>query len=413
MQNAVSCVRLGLLLILPFVIQHGGWSQSPDYIYLVRASMTTTGENEHDLTGFRLKGQPGIITALHGVVGCKSITVTLPGEKSLTFDVSMTAVDIPDDLALLSSSEVESNTVGFRSRIITTPEWQSVGPLKVIGYPMGVSTCDLTTPLTGAECKPLSAFLDDTSLLALHNRDSPAIDRKVIRLIGGLIPGDSGAPILDQDNNVVAVGNVGRTNSDATITWGIPIGSMSLVSPDDNWQVSKALAKLAKLPPSSIFSYPDDPPKAAVLVPKPPGLSPRFSRVVMPVHLENDVEWRILSVETTDSYTKVTIEFQNTNTTRDTTFHWFDHSPLTLLANGRPYEMLTDSLKLPDRTIEANDGNNYDCVLVGGQRVTADVYFEALDPGVTDGIIKYSYNSHDDVTAIHFSLLNDFQTDQK
>jgi len=132
---------------------------------------------------------------------------------------------------------------------------------------------------------------------------------------------------------------------------------------------------------------------------------------IAPVPLDNQVTWRILSIDPEDSYTKVHLEFENTNQISDTTFHWFDHSPLTLLANGKTYAMDADGLKLPDRTIEANDGNNFDCVLQGGQIVTADVYFEPLDTGIVVGTVKY--RDRENTTAANFSLLNSNQKVEK
>src|SRR5215467_7988160 len=56
--------------------------------------------------GFRVKDQPGIVTALHGVVGCGEISATNTQGLLLNESLQIVAVDLDHDAALLLSKEV-------------------------------------------------------------------------------------------------------------------------------------------------------------------------------------------------------------------------------------------------------------------------------------------------------------------
>src|ERR1043166_4311701 len=78
------------------------------YVYLVRIPATT----QHGAaiqTGFRIKGTKGIVTALHGVADGNSFSAVNENNDVLR-DLTIQAVDVQNDLALLASEELYRRT---------------------------------------------------------------------------------------------------------------------------------------------------------------------------------------------------------------------------------------------------------------------------------------------------------------
>ena len=96
---------IALLLTAATIIPVYGHSQNQkvydQYVYLVKASDCAHEPKERALTGFRVHGIPGIITALHGVADSSNITVTSVDGKFRGGSVTISKVDIKNDLALL------------------------------------------------------------------------------------------------------------------------------------------------------------------------------------------------------------------------------------------------------------------------------------------------------------------------
>ena len=121
---------------------------------------------------------------------------------------------------------------------------------------------------------------------------------------------------------------------------------------------------------------------------------------IAPVPFFQDLTWRILTIDPQAAYTKVKIEIHNTNEQSQRGFSRFDQYPLSLMANSKFYAMKKESTVFPPSLIQ--DGSYLD--LQGGQALTIDVYFDALDSGVTEGEIKYQIGNSQ--TPVKFSLLN-------
>ena len=79
-------------------------NESP-YIYKIIAAECKHTPNGRILTGFRVKGVHGIVTALHGVADCKVIRAesSAPNTRSLE-NLHRAAADIDHDVVLLRSA---------------------------------------------------------------------------------------------------------------------------------------------------------------------------------------------------------------------------------------------------------------------------------------------------------------------
>lgn len=123
---------------------------------------------------------------------------------------------------------------------------------------------------------------------------------------------------------------------------------------------------------------------------------------VTPVKLEEAIVWRVLRLQTTDSYTKVTIEIHNTEENRSQHFYIFDLHPVVLVANHIVYRMKKTTIERP-ANVEAYYNGSW--LLQPTQTVTTDVYFEPLERGSVNGMVKYVDDNFRAESA-RFSLMN-------
>jgi hypothetical protein len=85
--------------------------------------------------------------------------------------------------------------------------------------------------------------LDGDTASRIKYRGSPAIGSKVLSLSGGVLPGHSGAPILDTEGLVVGIGNGGLKSGTIGIGWGIPITEINLQPVRDRFTAIEDLKK--------------------------------------------------------------------------------------------------------------------------------------------------------------------------
>lgn len=122
---------------------------------------------------------------------------------------------------------------------------------------------------------------------------------------------------------------------------------------------------------------------------------------VVPVKLDDAIVWRVLRVETTDAHTKVTLEIENSSPSDVQYFYHFNARPLVMLANKKVYAMKTTPIKRPS-VVTARSDETWN--LEPTQAIALDLYFDALDEGVTEGMIKYATGTRS--TPAGFSLVN-------
>jgi tetratricopeptide (TPR) repeat protein len=217
-----------------------GWCSLPasaqeEYVYLINNSGKVA------LTGFRLKGKKGILTALHGVCGGGSITAK-PVKGDVFTHLNVTEVDIEHDLAVLSNDELaklDANGLEPAENV----KWETIERVWVMGFPEPINLQSLVTPLSarpGQQLVKLEVAVGQENLPGIKDRGSPAINIPVLQLSGALRHGHSGAPVLDGKWRVLAVGNGGIEKIDQG--WAIPLPDINNLK-----GVTKNDRKLAKL----------------------------------------------------------------------------------------------------------------------------------------------------------------------
>jgi hypothetical protein len=122
---------------------------------------------------------------------------------------------------------------------------------------------------------------------------------------------------------------------------------------------------------------------------------------VVPVTLDDPVTWRVVHVENREADTKITLEIENPSESDQRRFAHFNAYPLVLIANKKVYAMKKGEVRVP-----AGAQIYYDYwLLQPASAITLDVYFDALDEGILEGMVKYAANDRGEKAA-RLSLMN-------
>jgi S1-C subfamily serine protease len=218
---------LVIALLFVFALRTACFSQD-NCIYRITASECKHEPTQRTQTGFTVKGTRWIFTALHGVVDAEHIGALSRASKQAFSNLQIKMVDPELDVALLDSPELEGKSlpalesVGFSEMV-------DPGSLKVVGHPYGIDLIPTNgLSLRSRSLVELRSLLTKDSLDAIQERGSPYYKAKVLSIQGKLLPGDSGAPILDSQNRVLAIANGGLQGGFADISWAVPLNSLSL-----------------------------------------------------------------------------------------------------------------------------------------------------------------------------------------
>jgi hypothetical protein len=212
-------------------------------VYRIKVAECSQDPKARVLTGFRVADRDGIITALHGVVDCKSITARSDDKKGNNKfrKLTIVEVDIERDVALLRSDDMKHAPAGgLEVAPSTTPK----GVLHVMGYPEGFSS---QRPLVKVELlgspRLKERIPNDSSKAGLEKRKSPSLEIEVLDLQASLLPGHSGAPLLTEAGQVYGVVNGGLDQGAIEVSWAIPWHDIDLHLVEDEEDRLLALAR--------------------------------------------------------------------------------------------------------------------------------------------------------------------------
>lgn len=252
-----------ILLAMVMMTTLGAWrSQAADelqFIYLVEAGDCVSLPEVRSQTGFRLQGVQGIVTALHGVVGCDHVTARRPETGEVHGGLRIALVDVARDVAVLQGPSLTGSD-GLRPHPTSIPAQAEV---VVLGHPAAIPTAwRMPLQVESLSLKPLYAVLPAHLFSAVQQRKSPEAGVPVLRLNGNLQPGHSGAPILDSSGAVLGIGSGGLGDGTLGIGWAIPLAGI-------DWRPRQEreteLDDLAAFEPTLVFAYQE--PDAPVIEP--------------------------------------------------------------------------------------------------------------------------------------------------
>ena len=172
-------------------------------IFLVEASDCVSLPLLRTQTGFLLEGTPGLVTALHGVAGCATVSARQPDQNNRVHKgLRPRSVDIEHDVVILSGATLPA-AGGLKQHPTGLP---GPGAVRVIGHPAGIAGLwEMELRLGSRSFMPLFNVVTQDLYPAVSKRGSPAVGVEVLGLNGSLQPGHSGAPILDSSDRVVGV----------------------------------------------------------------------------------------------------------------------------------------------------------------------------------------------------------------
>lgn len=178
--------------------------------------------DETKLSGFRLRGTKGIVTALHGVIGKTNVRAISSADNKALIGLTIKQVDVAHDLALLANDKLSAADESIGLVPAAEPNWAAAEKLVVIGYPKEIVFTELRTKvqLRDPPRRILKELVGLEKFEKLKKRASPDPRLSVASIQGDLLPGHSGAPIVDSLQRVVAIGNGGLLDG---ISWGIPL----------------------------------------------------------------------------------------------------------------------------------------------------------------------------------------------
>lgn len=218
----------GLLLVLLAVgVRAGEPSNGPDGATLAQAAKSVVqviasgcagDEGDRAGSGFVLGKDGLIVTDLHVVVGCKTLQAKYQGVDQLP--ATVVHVLKGRDLALL---KVDHPPAVPGLELSKTPP-QVKEELDVIGFPLGLPAYDnssLHVTLATETTPELRAALRQQELDQLKAVGFPSLDTQVIRVDGNLLPGHSGAPLINYQGYVAGVGSGGLERGTVGIGWAI------------------------------------------------------------------------------------------------------------------------------------------------------------------------------------------------
>lgn len=218
-----------LILILPLLLLVGAsvvLAQTPTfapqpYIYRIKVVGCAHTPNVRHQTGFLVRGEGGIVTALHGVADCPDATIEAESAQGDFAALTIQAVDIDRDVARLSSPELadrlaEGLDAPYSDRVARTG-------LHALGYPYGKTDQEPTTQITVTYARPLHEVIPGAFITpAFEQRHSPDLETRVLVAEAHFVPGHSGAPVLNAQGQVIGVVSGGLKEGYIGKSWLIP-----------------------------------------------------------------------------------------------------------------------------------------------------------------------------------------------
>lgn len=202
--------------------------------YVIRITATNcsylngTPGTTNTLSGFILNGK-GVMTALHGVCGCRTIVAEDANGRDLG-NLEIVQADLGNDVALLTSERIRS---GYQNKGLEystlAPNSLSDQPVTLIGFGYGIARPKRTTSCKVR--KPATIQLINGVMSGqkegLSNRSSPDLYNDILDVDMAIPPGCSGAPIL-YNNKVIGIADGGLAGGSTNYCWAIPVNNIQL-----------------------------------------------------------------------------------------------------------------------------------------------------------------------------------------
>lgn len=170
----------------------------------------------------------GVITALHAVCGCSTISAE-DNSGNDYFSLKVIKADIGNDVALLTSNEIGSKFSEGLEFSSMSPSSFSGKKISMIARPYRVKiNRDFDGQVQNTPTTQLNKFVWSEIEQNLKDRGSPKINNSVLNLNIEITPGCSGAPILMNNKQVIGIANGGLDEGRTSICWATPSRNVDL-----------------------------------------------------------------------------------------------------------------------------------------------------------------------------------------
>jgi Trypsin-like peptidase domain len=216
-------VRMSLILLAcllsPIAATSDSPAVAPNFEHITQSVFKVSADNcsnqqPGEGTGFLWKNSNQLVTALHVIAGCQAITVT---GNHKTLPAKITHILKMADLALLSVSGLDSFPVLSESVSPLTTDQE----LWAWGYQEGGPNPSERKLYKLEGARTLGEFVSKEVANDIRVSGTPDLSMEIV-YVSELVPGLSGAPILDANGTVVGIGNGGLNGGSVGVNWATP-----------------------------------------------------------------------------------------------------------------------------------------------------------------------------------------------
>lgn len=176
-----------------------------------------------EATGFEWEGPTTVVTAWHVVSGCEAIQVYSQADRA-SYDAQVERVLVSRDLALLRLSRPLMRGYPLHAAAAAPG---ITDELTVLGYPENIQTLRSTTFHAAYGARDLGDAVPDAVASDLQRSGFLRLDTTILNIDGHLLPGHSGAPILDSSGDLVAIADGGLASGTVGISWALPVSYLA------------------------------------------------------------------------------------------------------------------------------------------------------------------------------------------
>jgi hypothetical protein len=180
------------------------------------SSACAEGKERH-ASGFVWRDTSTVVTALHVVAGCTKIRVYI-ASAGKSYDATIDRALNDADLATLHLN----SATPARPLLLAPAAPQVTEKLQVVGYLGEVpEIANKRMEVMDQGSNTLKGFLPENLQRLVAQAGSPSLTVRILRLDGSLLPGTSGAPLVNAAGRVSGVGSGGLENGLGGISWAI------------------------------------------------------------------------------------------------------------------------------------------------------------------------------------------------
>ncbi len=213
--------------------------QPGDMLAKASASVIKVDAGTHTASGFLWPDDQHVVTALHVVDSAQNVVghvVNAQGKIEASHPLKVERVLKSADLVLLRLPQPLARPFLALNTNLPAVK-QSMDALGFALNSPGASTTEVKRRFGGDR---LSAILPPKVLATLT--DYPSASLEILNLEGNLVPGLSGAPLLDSRGQVVGVANGGLEEGAIGICWGIPAKHLEQLAASTTTELPRANA---------------------------------------------------------------------------------------------------------------------------------------------------------------------------